>query len=99
MSYLVNDKNIAPIAYGKVSSNGTGSDLYNCTITGTNYYTINITTGTYTHIVPIYSVQNANGAASTVEITSNSVQYRTSYGDGSYSSAPMTVYFVIFGYN
>jgi hypothetical protein len=36
MSYLVNGKNIAPIAFGSCTAGGVGSNLFNCSVTTIN---------------------------------------------------------------
>jgi hypothetical protein len=100
MSYLVNSKNIAPVAYGFFESNGTSSHLYNCTTTSSNnYYEVNLISGTYTHIVPISSCEASNGLVAINSKSNNKVVFRTHYSAGQNSGATMPFNFVIFGYN
>jgi hypothetical protein len=97
MSYLVNDKNIAPIAYGKCE-NGTGKNLYNCSVTGTNPYTVTLTTGSYTNMVPVATARNGDTHVIATVITTTTATFQTHYTTtGNGVANPFN--FVLFGYN
>ena len=97
MSYLVNSKNIAPIAYGRCD-NGTGANLYNCTVTGNNPYTVTLTTGSYTYMVPMATARNGDTHAVVTDTTTTTATFQTHFtttGNGHASA----FFFVLFGYN
>ncbi len=68
MSYLVNEKNIAPIAFGSCTAAGIGTNLFNCSVT-----TINDNLKTFTFLnnnsYAAYSVigcSNTSGSGGTI---------------------------------
>ena len=98
MSYLVNGKNIAPVAYGHCSNTGVGSGLYNCSTNGVTPTTVTLTTGTYTMLIPIAITSHPEVMVLTTssDNTSSAVKFWTKGAYGQ-STGATEFYFVIFG--